>query len=153
MEEGQFLTGSGLPSPQRPASPASRILAKMLDTTGWPAVQKSQIRPLPLSLTSIESGSRSGRSSPLRASPIRRSFSYPTAKSQNGSSESHQNGVSGVGSSLAAASSYIPGSPRLQDGGFVVSNGSVASLTSRSRNSSRLDLPSLMPRQQISRTN
>lgn len=155
MEEGQYLAGSGLPSPQRPSSPASRILAKMLDTSGWPAAQKSQTRPLPLSPTSIENGSRSGRSSPLRASPIRKSFSYPTAKSQNGFSDTHPNlnGVGGVGSSLAAASAYIPNSPRLQDGSVVVSNGSVASLTSRSRNSSRLDLSSLMPRQQISRTN
>ena len=47
-----------------------------------------------------------------------------------------------------AASSFDPGSPRL---GNLVFNGSVTSLTSRSRNSSRLDLSSMSTRT-ISRT-
>lgn len=147
MEEGQMLNGNGLPSPHRLASPASRILAKMLDTAGWPAPQQSHSRPPPLSLSSADNGSRSGLSSPLRASPIRRSFSYPTNKAHNGFGSIPEDIPNGV-----TASSFMPSSPMLQDGS-IVSNGSVASLTSRSRNSSRLDLSTLMPRQQISRTN
>lgn len=69
-----------------------------------------------------------GQASPLRGS---RSPTFPPADYPNG-----------------AASSFDPGSPRL---GNLVFNGSVSSLTSRSRNSSRLDL-SLMSRT-VSRTN
>ncbi|KAI0797460.1 nucleoside phosphatase family-domain-containing protein [Abortiporus biennis] len=84
---------------------------------------RSNGRPSPLIINT--DGVRSGQSSPSRAS---------------------------YAASDVTRAAYVPGSPRLLDGS-IVSNGSVASLTSRSRNSSRLDLSSVVPRQSISRTN
>ncbi|CCL99627.1 uncharacterized protein FIBRA_01647 [Fibroporia radiculosa] len=77
-----------------------------------------------------------------RNSPTR-SFSYPLAKSPNGLSTSDT--INGT------ATAFVPGSPRLSDGN-IVSNGSLSSLTSRSRNSSQVNLSSIGPRQMTSRT-
>lgn len=80
-------------------------------------------------------GSRSPRPTSIivtgQASPLRGSPTFPPPDFSN-----------------AAASSFDPGSPRLANLAF---NGSLSSLTSRSRNSSRLDLTHI-PRT-ISRTN
>ncbi|KAI0636579.1 nucleoside phosphatase family-domain-containing protein [Trametes polyzona] len=142
MEEGQSLTGGPPPSP--PWSPsASRIslqllppLKRLSSTLGIRAS-----RPSPL-IISRESSSRSGQPSPARASP-HRSFSFPVPKTQGGlAPHDAPNGT---------ATSFVPGSPRLHDGS-IVSNGSVSSLLSRSRNNSHINLSSLAPRQAISRS-
>ena len=145
MEEGRSLNGS----PQRPSSPSTRLFSKLLD----PTLRFQQLsgsrssRPSTLYVHEGDGVMRSGQSSPRRVSPIHRSFSYPTPKSPAG-----VNSSTDLTLTNGSATAYVPGSPRLHDGS-IVSNGSVASLTSRSRNSSRLDLSSVIPRQTISRTN
>ncbi|KAI0780527.1 nucleoside phosphatase family-domain-containing protein [Trametes elegans] len=137
MEEGQSLTGGPPPSP--PWSPsASRLsflppLRRLSSTLGLRAS-----RPPPLVISREPSG-RSAQYSPARVSPLR-SFSYPIPKTPGG-----------LDASNGTATSFVPGSPRLQDGS-VVSNGSVSSLLSRSRNNSHINLSSLAPRQVISRS-
>ncbi|OSD08457.1 hypothetical protein PYCCODRAFT_1356766 [Trametes coccinea BRFM310] len=142
MEEGQSLTGGPPPSPVWSPSPSRMSfqflppLRRLSSSLGLRAP-----RPSPLSL-SRDSSLRSGQRSPARVSPLR-SFSFPVPKVQ-GSLTPHDapNGT---------ATSYVPGSPRLHDGS-IVSNGSVSSLSSRSRNNSHINLSSLAPRQAISRT-
>lgn len=121
MEEGYTFT-NGLSSPSRPTSPTSRGVFRLLDPLR--RVSSFGNRPLrPASIVVTSPTSRSGQSSPSRMSP-HRSPSFPPQDFSNG-----------------AATSYVPGSPRLYNGNLV-SNGSVTSLTSRSRNSSRMDLTS-----------
>ncbi|KAI0069833.1 hypothetical protein K474DRAFT_1609817 [Panus rudis PR-1116 ss-1] len=140
MEEGRFLNGV----PQRPSSPTSRLFSNMLDPLSrMPSSGARASRPSPLV---VNGPPRSGQSSPHRVSPIHRSFSYPTPKSPVG-----LNSMTDLSMANGAATSYVPGSPRLHDGSMV-SNGSLLSLTSRSRNSSRLDLSSV-PRQGVTRAN
>ncbi|KAI0672816.1 nucleoside phosphatase family-domain-containing protein [Trametes maxima] len=142
MEEGQSLTGGPPPSP--PWSPsASRMslqllppLKRLSSTLGLRAS-----RPSPLTI-SRDSSMRSGQYSPARVSPLR-SFSFPVTK-QHG-------GLVPPDTPNGTATSFVPGSPRLHDGS-IVSNGSVSSLSSRSRNNSHINLSSLAPRQAISRT-
>ncbi|EIW60217.1 apyrase [Trametes versicolor FP-101664 SS1] len=142
MEEGQSLTGGPPPSP--PWSPsASRLSLHLL-----PPLQRISSslgirasRPSPLTL-SRESSMRGGQYSPARISP-NRSFSHPVMKTQGG--------LAPYEAPNGTATSYVPGSPRLQDGS-IVSNGSVSSLLSRSRNSSHINLSSLAPRQATSRS-
>lgn len=130
MEEGHALTGAFL-SPSRPPSPPSRGLFKFLDPLRRiTSAGTRAARPASIVITSPNL--RSGQQSPARASP-HRSPSFPPPDFFNG-----------------AASSYDPGSPRLYNANLV-GNGSLSSLTSRSRNSSRMDLTTLMPRT-ISRT-
>lgn len=129
MEEGHALNG-GLPSP-RPSSPPARGIARALSALRRISLLGShKPRPASIVITSTSPTLRSGQASPSRSSPIR-SSSFPT---------DFYNG---------AATSFDPGSPRL---GSIAANGSLSSLTSRSRNSSRLDLTTFMPRT-ISRTN
>ncbi|KAI0707728.1 nucleoside phosphatase family-domain-containing protein [Earliella scabrosa] len=136
MEEGLSLTGGAPPSPSWPSS-GSRVsnylppLDRLSSSLGLRAS-----RPSPLSI-SRDPSLRSGQYSPGRASPLR-SFSFPGSKAQNGlSAHDEPNGT---------ATSFIPSSPRLPDGS-IVSNGSVSSLQSRSRNSSHINLSSIAPRQ------
>ncbi|RDX56346.1 hypothetical protein OH76DRAFT_1460067 [Lentinus brumalis] len=137
MEEGLSLTGGA------PASSPSRLskfispLTRLSSSLGLRAS-----RPSPISV-SREPSLRSGQYSPARVSPLR-SFSFPPQpKGQNGLTvQDEPNGT---------ATSYVPSSPRLPDGSFM-SNGSVSSLQSRSRNSSHINLSSLAPRQTVSRT-
>ena len=136
MEEGLSLTGGAPPSPSWSSS-GSRVsnylppLDRLSSSLGLRAS-----RPSPLSI-SRDPSLRSGQYSPGRASPLR-SFSFPGSKAQNGlSAHDEPNGT---------ATSFIPSSPRLPDGS-IVSNGSVSSLQSRSRNSSHINLSSLAPRQ------
>ncbi|CAL1705473.1 unnamed protein product [Somion occarium] len=136
MEEGRPHNGF----PQHPSSPTSRLFSKLFDSSVRLTSSGTRFpRPSPLSVHSGDGTLRSGQSSPRRGSPIHRSFSYPTPNSPIG-----VNSVLDLTLTNGSATSYVPGSPRLHDGS-IVSNGSVASLTSRSRNASRLDL-SVTPR-------
>ncbi|KIP08716.1 hypothetical protein PHLGIDRAFT_68805 [Phlebiopsis gigantea 11061_1 CR5-6] len=124
MEEGRALT-NGLPSSRpssRPSSPPARGVSRLITSLKRLSSTNSQ-KPhsTPMIMTAP--------ASPLRGSP-HRSPTFPPPDFSN-----------------AAASSFEPGSPRLANLAF---NGSLSSLTSRSRNSSRLDLTH-MPRT-ISRT-
>ena len=131
MEEGHSLNG-GISPPSRPSSPAARLLTKLLDPI--PRLSTSSPRGNKSSVT-VQSGDawRSGQKSPNRVSPVQRSFSYPTPKGLNGF-------TSVTDLTNGGATSYgVPGSPRLHDG-------SISSLTARSRNSSRMDLSTVFPR-------
>ncbi len=141
MEEGLSLTGAAPPSPSWSSS-GSRLssylppIGRLSSSLGLRAS-----RPSPLSI-SRDPSMRLGQYSPGRVSPMR-SFSFPGSKSQNGlAAHDEPNGT---------ATSFVPSSPRLPDGS-IVSNGSVSSLQSRSRNSSHINLSSLAPRQAVSRT-
>ncbi|TBU35578.1 nucleoside phosphatase family-domain-containing protein [Dichomitus squalens] len=143
MEEGLSLTGGPPPSPSRSAS-GSRLslsniiqpIQRLASNTGF-----RSSRPSPLSI-SREPSLRSGQYSPVRVSPLR-SFSFPIAQAHSSlAPHDEPNGT---------ATAFIPSSPRLPDGSFM-SNGSVSSLQSRSRNSSNVNLSSLAPRQAASRT-
>ncbi|EMD38143.1 hypothetical protein CERSUDRAFT_113288 [Gelatoporia subvermispora B] len=142
MEEAQPLKS---PSPLPWSPSASRLsfqvlqpLRSLSSTLGSRA-----FRPPPIQIHSHHSPVRSNHFSPVRTSPIR-SLSAPAPRAQNGLT------ASDVASGSATA--FVPGSPRLDDGG-IVSVGSVSSLSSRSRNSSQMNLTSLAARQTISRTN
>jgi len=100
------------------------------------------VRPLALDMKGYEMSNGAGQYSPTRGSPLR-SFSFPVTKAQTG--------FSAMEAINGAATAFVPGSPRLSDGN-IVSNGSLSSLTSRSRNSSQMNLSSLTPRQMTSRT-
>jgi golgi apyrase len=121
MEEGRPLT-SGQTTP-RSGSPPVHGISRALAVLRRMSSFRSPKQPpsVPIVLT--------GQASPLRGSPHRSLSFFPPDFSN------------------AAASSFDPGSPRLANLAF---NGSLSSLTSRSRNSSRLDLTHI-PRT-ISRT-
>ncbi|CDO73654.1 hypothetical protein BN946_scf185014.g124 [Trametes cinnabarina] len=136
MEEGQSLTGGPPPSPSRLSFQIFPPLRRLSSSLGLRAP-----RPSPLSL-SRDPSLRSGQHSPARVSPLR-SYSFPVPKVQGGlGPHDAPNGT---------ATAIVPGSPRLHDGS-IVSNGSVSSLSSRSRNNSHINLSSLAPRQAISRS-
>ena len=137
MEEGLSLTGGAPPSSPSRISKFTHPLTRLSSSLGLRAS-----RPSPISI-SREPSLRSGQYSPARVSPLR-SFSFPPLpKGQiNLTVQEEPNGT---------ATSFVPSSPRLPDGSFM-SNGSVSSLQSRSRNSSHINLSSLAPRQAISRT-
>ncbi|KAI0373058.1 hypothetical protein BV20DRAFT_963556 [Pilatotrama ljubarskyi] len=142
MEEGQSLTGGSPPSPSWSPS-ASRVSSQLLpplkrlsSSLGFRAS-----RPSPLTI-SREPSVRGGPHPPARVSPLR-SFSFPVPKAQGG--------LAPHDTSNGTATAFVPGSPRLHDGSMV-SNGSVSSLSSRSRNNSHINLSSLAPRQAVSRT-
>ncbi|RPD66533.1 hypothetical protein L226DRAFT_500997 [Lentinus tigrinus ALCF2SS1-7] len=137
MEEGLSLTGGAPPSSPLRMSTLTIPFTRLSSSLGLRAS-----RPSPISI-SRESSLRSGQYSPSRVSPLR-SFSFPPMpKGQNGLAvQDEPNGT---------ATSFVPSSPRLADGSFM-SNGSVSSLQSRSRNSSHINLSSLAPRQAVSRT-
>lgn len=121
MEEGHSFT-SNFPSsrpPSRPPSPPSRGVFKLFDPLRRVATLGSRQPPRPVTIQVTSPEPRSGQ-----ASPVLRSPSFPDFFTSSGAA---------------------PGSPRLYNVN-IVANGSVSSLTSRSRNSSRMDLPSLMPR-------
>lgn len=141
MEEGLSLTGGRPPSPSWPSS-NSRLpsfmtpLNRLSSSLGFRAS-----RPSPIKI-SRDPSMRSGQYSPARISPLR-SYSLPIVNVQNSlAAHDEPNGT---------ATSYVPSSPRLPDGS-IMSNGSVSSLLSRSRNSSHINLSSLGPRQTISRS-
>ncbi|KAH9900952.1 nucleoside phosphatase family-domain-containing protein [Cubamyces lactineus] len=142
MEEGQSLTGGSPPSPVWSPSPSRmsfQLLPPLKRLSSNLGLRAS--RPSPITI-SRESSTRSGQYSPVRVSPLR-SFSFPVPKAQGGlAPHDPPNGT---------ATSFVPGSPRLHDGS-IVSNGSVSSLSSRSRNNSHINLSSLAPRQAVSRT-
>ena len=104
---------------RRPPSPPPRGVFKLLDPIRRVASLGSRQPPRPVGIQVTSPEARSGQ-----ASPVLRSPSFPDFHSANG---------------------VVPGSPRLYNVN-IVANGSVSSLTSRSRNSSRMDLSSLMPR-------
>ena len=142
MEEGFSLTGGGSGAPASPRVSLNILPSSIQRITSTLGVRAG--RPSPI-ITGRDAPPRSGQFSPAR---VARSFSYPTAKGMNG------------GSTLAAppydepngtATAFVPSSPRLPDGS-IVSNGSVSSLQSRSRNSSHINLSSLAPRQPVSRS-
>ncbi|KAI0693329.1 nucleoside phosphatase family-domain-containing protein [Cytidiella melzeri] len=121
LEEGHSLS-SLFPSsrpPSRPPSPPSRNVFKLLDPIRRVASlgNRPPLRPVTIQVTSP--GLRSGQ-----ASPVLRSPSFPPPDFFNGGA---------------------PGSPRSHNVN-ILANGSVTSLTSRSRNSSRMDLTTLMSR-------
>lgn len=146
MEEGQALTSNGAPpSPRWPSSP--RVSLQILQPLGRlsGSFGRKTLRPPPINVNGQNIYSlKSSQSSPpgTRASPSR-SYSYPSSKSSYG--------LSVPDTPNGAATAVVPGSPRCGDGN-IVSNGSVSSLTSRSRNSSQMNLSSFMSRQTISRT-
>ena len=117
MEEGHSFINNFPPS--RPPSPPTRGVFKLLDPIRRVASLGSRQPPRPVGIQVTSPEARSGH-----ASPVLRSPSFPDFHSANGA---------------------VPGSPRLYNVN-IVANGSVSSLTSRSRNSSRMDLSSLMPR-------
>ncbi|KAI0093758.1 nucleoside phosphatase family-domain-containing protein [Irpex rosettiformis] len=123
MEEGHSFANSFPPS--RPPSPPSRGVFRLLDPIRRVASLSSRQPPRPVAIQVTSPEPRSGQSSPVLRSP-----SFPDFFSTSGTA---------------------PGSPRLYNVN-IVANGSLTSLTSRSRNSSRMDLPSLMPRP-LSRSN
>lgn len=124
MEEGHALT-SGLSSPSRPSSPTRGIFRLFDPLRRLPSLGSRSIRSASIVITSPTL--RSGQSSPHR-SPV-----FPPPDFANG------------------GTSFVPGSPHFYTASLV-SNGSVSSLTSRSRNSSRMDLPSFVSMQTIPRT-
>ncbi|PCH37923.1 hypothetical protein WOLCODRAFT_114464 [Wolfiporia cocos MD-104 SS10] len=131
LNEGARSPGPWSASPTRMSFQLSRSLRN---------VSKLGSRPVPaISVNSYDSPPRSGQISPSRKSPLR-SFSYPMSRSPS------QNGTTALDATNGAATAFVPGSPRLSDGN-IVSNGSLSSLTSRSRNSSQMNLSSLTPRQ------
>ena len=143
MEEGLSLTGGTLPSSR--SAPGPRLsfnnIVRPIQRLASNGLRQS--RPSPLTI-SRESSTMSGQHSPARVSPMR-SFSFPAVQTVNSiGPHDEPNGT-------ATAYGPAPSSPRLPDGSFV-SNGSVSSLQSRSRNSSHINLSSLAPRQAISRT-
>ncbi|KAF7799605.1 hypothetical protein EIP86_010843 [Pleurotus ostreatoroseus] len=115
MEEGHALT-SGLSTPSRPSSPTRTIFQFFNPFRRRSASGNRRMPPASVVITSPVS--RSGRSSPTHVSPHRSPLFAP-----------------------ADFPSGVPGSPHFYTASLV-SNGSVASLTSRSRNSSRMDLTS-----------
>ena len=143
MEEGLSLTGGAPPSPSRslsdPRLSLSNIIRPIQRLASNSGLRLS--RPSPLNI-SREPSVRSGQYSPVRVSPLR-SFSFPVTQAQTGLAPRDE--------SNGTATAFIPSSPRLPDGSFM-SNGSVSSLQSRSRNSSHINLSSLVPRQAASRT-
>ncbi|KAI0362549.1 hypothetical protein OH77DRAFT_1467413 [Trametes cingulata] len=140
MEEGQSLTGGSPPSPSwAPSRVSSQFLPPLQRLSSSLGLRAS--RPSPLTI-SREPSIRAGQHSPARVSPLR-SFSFPVPKTQVG--------LAPHDTSNGTATSFVPGSPRLHDGS-IVSNGSVSSLSSRSRNNSHINLSSLAPRQAVSRT-
>ncbi|KAH9852728.1 nucleoside phosphatase family-domain-containing protein [Lenzites betulinus] len=143
MEEGQSLTGGPPPSPS-PSRISLQFLPPLNRLTSSLGIRAP--RPSPLTI-SRESSARSGSGqySPARVSP-HRSFSYPVQKTQGGLVPHPHDAPNGT------ATAFVPGSPRLQDGSSIVSNGSVSSLLSRSRNSSHINLSTLPPRQGMSRS-
>ncbi|KAI0345096.1 hypothetical protein BDW22DRAFT_1418417 [Trametopsis cervina] len=121
MEEGYSLATAPSSRPSsRPASPTSRGVFKLLNPIRRVASLGSQ-QPRPVSIQVSSPNVRSGQPSPVLRSP-----SFPPPDFFN---------VTGA----------TPGSPRLYNVNLVA-NGSLTSLTSRSRNSSRMDLTTLMPR-------
>jgi len=128
MEEGYAMNGAMTP-PSRPSSPAARLLSKIFEP---PSRLNTSSPRGSVAIPPAESW-RSGQKSPSRVSPVQRSFSYPTQKGPNGFS-------SVTDLTNGGATSYVvPGSPRLHEG-------SISSLTARSRNSSRMDLSNIFPR-------
>ncbi|KAH9931692.1 nucleoside phosphatase family-domain-containing protein [Epithele typhae] len=140
LEEGLALASSRPASPRHSAIfPPSiqRIASSLSARTG---------RPSPLSV---------GRDAPRRPgqhSPglVTRSYSYPTMKS-SGSGGNGNAALAAPDEPNGTATAYVPSSPRLPDG-TMMSNGSLSSLQSRSRNSSHISLSSLAPRQAVGRT-
>ncbi|KAI0949853.1 hypothetical protein AcW1_006246 [Taiwanofungus camphoratus] len=143
LEEGQRFNGGVYSSP-RSASPSRlpprtfRPFRQLMTSLGL-----HSSRPPFINLNNSITPPRSGQSSPTHRAPVR-SFSFPLSTSQNGLSASEVFNAMGP-------SCNTPGSPRLYDAS-IVSNGSASSLSSRSRNSSQMNLSSLTPRQTISRT-
>lgn len=151
-EEGQAQPGpSGTPpSPRWSSSPrVSLQLLQPLGRLSGSLGRKSPLRPPPPITVDDKSYVLKApqSSSPARTSPPARSYTFPASKPGHGLlvPGSVQDSPNGAGTAV------VPGSPRFADGN-IVSNGSVSSLTSRSRNSSQMNLPSFMSRQTISRT-
>ena len=113
MEEGHALSSS-FSSPSRPSSPA-RGMSRFFDhMRRVPSLGgRTPVRPTSIVVTSTTP--HSSQSSPTRISP-----------------SPHRSPVFGP-------PDFIPGSPHFYTASLI-SNGSVASLTSRSRNTSRIDL-------------
>lgn len=122
MEEGH-AAGAFFP-PSRPPSPPARGIYKLLDPIRrLSSLGNRASRPASIYVSSPSPTIRSGQSTPVHRSPT-----FPPPDFSDG-----------------AATSFNPGSPRLYNGNLVA-NGSLSSLTSRSRNSSRMDLTTLIPR-------
>ncbi|OBZ65744.1 Golgi apyrase [Grifola frondosa] len=133
MEEGQALNGGSSSSP--PWSPSSsRTSLQFLPSRLSSTFGLRSSRPPAINVNGHASF-RPGQHSPVRV------FSFPL-----------QNGAVTPDILNGTATSFVPGSPRLHDGS-IMSKGSFSSLSSRSRNSSNMNLSSLIPRQTISRTN
>ena len=134
MEEGLSLTGGVPPSPRLSLNSLPSSIQRITSSLSGRAP-----RPPPINANR----NAPPRTGPYSPGPIARSFSYPIVRGTNGLTvHDEPNGT---------ATSFVPSSPRLPDGSMV-SNGSVASLQSRSRNSSHINLSSLAPRQAIART-
>lgn len=143
LEEGQVFNGGPRPSSPWSITP-TRLSFQLFRQTKAPSASRftRPSRPPPINVRGHESPTRLG--SPTRVSPAR-SFSYPISKSQNG--------LSTLDVANGAATAFnVPGSPLLSSDGNLISNGSLSSLTSRSRNSSQMNLSSQSSRQIISRT-
>ncbi|GBE81864.1 Golgi apyrase [Sparassis crispa] len=142
MEEGRALNGGSQLRMSRSSSLlriSSQILQPLKTLSSSLGSRNHHPPSIGITVTSRHP-TRSGQYSPSRVSPLR-SLSYPPQKPPLLSPIDAPNGT---------ATAFVPGSPRLQDGS-IVSNGSLASLTSRSRNSSQVNLAVLTPRQTISR--
>ncbi|KAH9952162.1 nucleoside phosphatase family-domain-containing protein [Amylocystis lapponica] len=143
LEEGQLLYHPRSPSPWTPSPARSSFqllqpLASLSSSLSGLGSRPS--RPPPISVSGPGTPPRSNPTTPTRRSPMR-SFSFPVSK-----------GSPGLGADAnGAATAYAPGSPRLHDGS-IAANGSVSSLSSRSRNSSQMNLSALTPRQALSRS-
>ncbi|KAJ3552296.1 hypothetical protein NM688_g4222 [Phlebia brevispora] len=125
MEEGHAFS-SGLSTPSRPPSPP-RTIFHFINPFRRASSFGSR-NPHPASIVITSPVLRSGQSSPTHVSPHRSPLFTPSD-----------------------FPSGVPGSPHFYTASLV-SNGSVASLTSRSRNSSRMDLTSFATKQTIPRT-
>ncbi|KAH9843133.1 nucleoside phosphatase family-domain-containing protein [Rhodofomes roseus] len=152
--EGGFASHPRSPSPWTPSptrlsfQQAIRPIAQKLSSTLGISTRPSSVR---VKLTGPPSNHN--RYSPTRSSPIRSNsspFPFSQTKPQPGLGLGMGGGLAPPppGDANGSASSFAPtpGSPRLDGFAVSVSNGSLSSLTSRSRNSSQMNLSSVAGR-------